>query len=243
MKKIFLALLVSGLLLSGCTDLFSGEPGQAPTPEPTASVTPSATPAPEPTATPALKQTPIQTPTVTSTPLATPAPELTPIPSPAAEPTPTPEPECDAGWKCRDEDHKAYQDPDCTWKNETECSHGCTGGECNSPISSEPVELVSGENTVYLGDLIVGLEGAGEFEGESMSLEVKSFWSETEAEFILFDSGENEIGRKVMAKGEFLNEKFFDSNNEPALASELELTDLTVKLVTQEGKITLTLFN
>jgi len=211
-------------------------------PEPTP--TPMSSSVPEPTAPSAPTQTPVQTPMVTSTPLKTPTPESTFTPTPEETPEPTPEkPECNPGWKCDDEDNRAYQKSDCSWGTPAECSHGCTDGECDSPVSSEPVELETGENTVYPSDLIVGLMGAGEFEGESMSLEMKSFWSETEAEFILFDSGENEIGRSVISKGEFLNEKFFDSNNEPAIASELELTDLTVKLVTQEGKITLTLFD
>jgi len=231
MKKLFFALLVSVLLLSGCTELFPSDPEPTPTPAPTI----------EPTATPA--QTPVQTPTVTSTPLETPTPESTPTPSPTEEPTPeeTPEPECDSGWKCKDEDNRAYQKTDCSWGTPAECSHGCTDGECNSPVTSEPIELDEGENTVYPGDLIVGLEGAGVFDGESMSLEVKNFWSETDVEFILLDSEDNEIGRKVISKGELLNEKFLDSNNDFALERELELTDVLVKLATQEGKITLTL--
>ncbi|GEM_PF-5632743 len=38
--------------------------------------------------------------------------------------------ECQAGWKCKGAKQKAFQNSDCSWKNETNCGSGCSNGEC-----------------------------------------------------------------------------------------------------------------
>jgi len=45
--------------------------------------------------------------------------------------------DCVEGWQCKDSGHKGYRNADCSWRNVTECSHGCKNGECQ-PAASGP---------------------------------------------------------------------------------------------------------
>ena len=42
-----------------------------------------------------------------------------------------PKPVCEAGWKCQDSNHRAYQHKDCSWSDKSECEFGCNEGMCN----------------------------------------------------------------------------------------------------------------
>lgn len=54
--------------------------------------------------------------------------------------------QCTPGWKCKDYNHRAYQNQDCSWSNEEFCQNGCLNGSCigsqaNNP-PSDPVVFI-----------------------------------------------------------------------------------------------------
>jgi hypothetical protein len=108
--------------------------------------------------------------------------------------------------------------------------------------SVDKIKLVkaTGEKVYDVGAEITDLAGAGAYDGQTVSVKVKSVWSTTEAEFVLVGADGTELDSvSTSAEGVYLNELFTDTESEYALDTQLYVKSVQFNAATGAGSVTI----
>ncbi|MCX6802744.1 MAG: hypothetical protein NT067_06560 [Candidatus Diapherotrites archaeon] len=100
-----------------------------------------------------------------------------------------------------------------------------------------------GEDTYQAGDIITGLEGAGEYEGQAVSIKVMEIWSANEVQVSLLNQDGEEISSITLPSGSWLEQSFMDSTSNYALATKMQITKIKFNQATGYGTVVIKVFS
>jgi len=114
-----------------------------------------------------------------------------------------------------------------------------SGGAVTSVDQIKLVEA-TGEKTYDIGEEITGLVGAGEYDGQEMTVRLDNVWSAAKAQFTLVDAEGNDVDEySATAEGVYLETGFEDSESDYALDTSLFLKTINFNAATGEGNVVL----
>ncbi len=112
-----------------------------------------------------------------------------------------------------------------------------SGGAVTSVDQIKLVEA-TGEKTYDIGEEITGLIGAGDYDGQEMTVRVDNVWSASKAQFTLVDAEGNDVDEySATAEGVYLETGFEDSSSDYALDTSLFLKTINFNAATGEGNV------